>query len=67
MKREIKVEYCFEKKAKILERDSDKLRDYAKHFEEDVLPEIKEIERKKSSAKEFAYQLRVSGFFSNKK
>jgi len=67
MNREIKVEYCFEKKAKILERDSEKLTEYAKHFEEDVLPEIKEIERKKSSAKEFAYQLRVSEFFCNKK
>jgi hypothetical protein len=66
MNREIKVEYCFEKKAKILERDSDKLTEYAKHFEENVLPEIKEIERKKSSAKEFAYQLRVSGFFFSK-
>ena len=62
MNREIKVEYCFEEEAKILERDSDKLKEYAKHFENDVLPEIKKIERKKSSAKEFAYQLRVSGF-----
>ncbi|MDZ7696583.1 MAG: hypothetical protein U5R49_06585 [Deltaproteobacteria bacterium] len=62
MNREIKVEYCFEKNAKVLERDSEELVAYAKHFEKDVLPEIVEIERKKASAREFAYQLRVSGF-----
>ena len=60
MSREIEVQYCFEKKAKILERDSDELTEYAKHFNESVLPEIKEIERKKSSAKEFADQLRIA-------
>lgn len=60
MNQKIKVQYCFEEKAKILKRDSKKLKEYAKHFEESVLPEIKEIEKKKSSAKEFAYQLRVS-------
>ncbi len=60
MNRDIKVRYCFEERAKILRLDSKKLKDYAKHFEERILPEIKEIERKKSSANEFAYQLRVS-------
>ena len=57
------LEYCFEEKAKVLERDSEKLTEYAKHFDESVLPEIRKTEKKKSSAKEFAYQLRVSGFF----
>ena len=60
MNQDIKVQYCFEKKAKVLRRDSKKLNDYAKHFEKSVLPEIIEIERKKSLAHEFAYQLRVS-------
>jgi hypothetical protein len=60
MNQAIKVQYCFEEKAKILKRDSKKLTEYAKYFEENVLPEIREIEKKKSSAKEFAYQLRVS-------
>jgi len=56
MNQAIKVQYCFEEKAKILKRDSKKLTEYAKHFEENILPEIREIEKKKSSAKEFAYQ-----------
>jgi len=45
MNQAIKVQYCFEEKAKILKRDSKKLTEYAKYFEENVLPEIREIEK----------------------
>jgi len=60
MNRTIEIQYCFEKTATVLDRDSEKLSKYSRHFKEEVLPEIRDIEKKKATARELAYQLRVS-------
>jgi hypothetical protein len=60
MKQEIKVEFSFSKDAEILDRHSEELREYERYFEKKILPEIREIERRKTRAREKAYQIHVS-------
>lgn len=67
MSREVKVQFSFEKQAKVLERSSEELKNYEDYFEKNILPEIREIEKRKTTARDKAYQLRVSGFFFSKK
>lgn len=50
MKKEIKLEYSFESRAEVLDRNSEKLREYETYFEEKILPEIKEIEKEKTES-----------------
>jgi len=63
MKQKIKVQYSFEKEAKILDRESEELREYEEYFEKSILPEIREVERRKTRAREKAYQIHVSRRF----
>jgi hypothetical protein len=44
----------------VLEKGSGKLKNYESYFEKSILPEIIEIEKRKITAKDKAYQLRVS-------
>ena len=60
MSREVKVQFSFEKQAKVLERSSEELKNYENYFEKNILPEIREIEKRKTTARDKAYQLRVS-------
>ncbi|HOQ43404.1 MAG TPA: hypothetical protein PLG94_16460 [Smithellaceae bacterium] len=60
MSKEVKVQFSFEKQAKVLEKGSGKLKNYESYFEKSILPEIIEIEKRKITAKDKAYQLRVS-------
>lgn len=62
MRKEVKLEYSFEGTAEILDRNSEKLREYETYFEEKILPEIKEIEKEKTESRKVAYQIRVSAF-----
>jgi len=60
MKREVKVEYSFEKKAEVMDIQSEELKAYEEYFDKKILPEIKEVERRKTKAREKAYQIHVS-------
>ena len=60
MKQNIKVEYSFESTAEVLDRRSEELIEYEKYFEKNILPEIREVERRKTKAREKAYQISVS-------
>ena len=60
MSRELKVEYSFAARAEVLERDSKELLEYEEYFKKEILPEMKEIEKRKVQAREKAYQLHVS-------
>ena len=64
MKKEIAVKYSFEANGKVLDRNSEELKRYEAHFEEKILPKIKEVERKKTESRNIAYQLKVSFFAS---
>jgi len=61
MKQDVKVEYSFAKNAELMDRESEELKEYERYFEKKVLPEIKEVERRKTKAREKAYQMYVSG------
>jgi len=60
MSREVKVQFSFEKQAKVLDKSSEELKNYENYFEKNILPEIREIEKRKTTARDKAYQLRVS-------
>lgn len=61
MKQDVKVEYSFVKNAELMDRESEELKEYERYFEKKVLPEIQEVERRKTKATEKAYQMYVSG------
>ena len=56
----IKVKYSFSSKAEILDRQSEELKEYEIYFEKEILPEIKEIEKRKIKARDRAYRINVS-------
>jgi hypothetical protein len=60
MSGEVEVQFSFEKRATVLEKSSEELMRYEKYFEKNILPDIREIEKRKTTAREKAYQLRVS-------
>jgi hypothetical protein len=60
MSGEVEVQFSFEKRATVLEKSSEELMSYEKYFEKNILPDIREIEKRKTTAREKAYQLRVS-------
>ena len=60
MTQKIKVEYSFESKAEILDKQSEEIKEYESYFKNDILPEIQEIEKRKTKARERAYRIYVS-------
>lgn len=60
MNKEIDIKYSFEKKAKVIEMGSEDTKQYEEYFDKNILPEIKEIERRKVLAREEAYKIRIS-------
>jgi len=60
MKREVKVKYSFEKTAEVMDFQSEEVKAYEEYFEKKILPEVKEVERRKTKAKGKAYQIHVS-------
>ena len=60
MTQKIKVEYTFESKAEILDKQSEEIKEYESYFKNDILPEIQEIEKRKIKARERAYRIYVS-------
>ncbi len=60
MTKKIKVEYSFESKAEILDKQSEEIKEYESYFKNDILPEIQEIEKRKIKARERAYRIYVS-------
>lgn len=63
MKRKIEVKYRFAKDAEIVDRNSKEIKEYRKSFQEEVIPEMEKIERRKTRAVEQAYRIRVCGCF----
>ncbi|MBW1707841.1 MAG: hypothetical protein JRJ86_22225 [Deltaproteobacteria bacterium] len=63
MKRTIEVKYRFAKDAEIVDRNSREIKEYSKTFQSEVIPEMEEIERRKTRAVEQAYKIRVCGHF----
>ena len=66
MKRTIEVKYSFAKNAEVMDRNSLEIKEYRKTFQDEVIPEMEEIERRKTRAIEQAYKIRVCGHFSLK-
>ena len=64
MNKEIDIKYSFEKKAKVMEMGSEDTKQYEEYFDKNILPEIKEIERRKVLAREEAYKIRISACLS---
>ncbi len=60
MTEKVKVRYSFSSKAEIMDRQSEELKKYEIYFENEILPEIKEIEKRKVKAREHAYRINVS-------
>lgn len=60
MKNEIEITYSFEVSADILQKDSEQLMQYEAYFDEQILPEIREVERRKVISRNKAYHMRVS-------
>lgn len=61
MKRTIDVQYSFVKDAETIDRKAEEIQEYKRAFKRDVLPEMEEIERRKTKAIERAYKIRVCG------
>lgn len=57
---DISIKYTFEENAEIIEKRSSELREYEISFEEQVLPKIKEVEKRKAEAVERAYRISIS-------
>ena len=66
MKKEIKIKYSFEARAKELNKDSEELQAYARFFDENIYPEMVEIEKRKNKAVEEAYKIRVCSLKTSK-
>jgi len=60
MSREMEVRFSFEKRATVLEKNSEELKNYEEYFVKNILPDMREIEKRKTTARDKAYQLRVS-------
>jgi len=59
MKKTIQVKYSFAEDAEIVDRNSQEIQEYMKVFKTEVIPEMEEIERRKTRAIEHAYKIRV--------
>ena len=66
MKRTIAVKYSFAKDAEVVDRNSQEIKEYRKTFQSEVIPEMEEIERRKTRAVEQAYKIHVCGHFTVK-
>lgn len=44
-----------------MDRESEELKTYKRLFEDEIIPEMKEVERRKTKAIEQAYKIRVCG------
>lgn len=55
MTEKVKVRYSFSSKAEIMDRESEELKKYGTYFDKEILPEIKEIEKRKLKDREHAY------------
>jgi hypothetical protein len=60
MSDKLEFEFNFEAKSTIIDKNSQAMKTYETHFTEKMLPVLKEVERRKTRAREKAYQLRVS-------
>ena len=60
MKNEVKFEYSFESKARIIKKESKDMQQYEDDFEKSVKPVMRDTERRKSYAQEKAAQIRIS-------
>jgi len=60
MKGEVKFEYSFESKARLVAKENDDIKQYEKEFEQNVKPVMEETERRKSDAQEKAAHIRIS-------
>ena len=60
MSKGLKVEYSFAARAEVLDRGCEELLEYEEYFDKEILPEMKEIEKRKVKTREKAYQLHVS-------
>lgn len=59
MTKDIKVTFSFEDRAQILDKESETLQTYSKFFNEKILPEMKDTERRKNQAIEEAYKIHI--------
>lgn len=59
MPKNITVTYSFEKQSQILDKDSEELKAYIALFDEQILPEMIDVERRKNKAIEEAYKIRI--------
>lgn len=60
MSNKMEFQFNFEKISRLIDKDSREMKSYETHFKENMLPVLKEVERRKTRAREKAYQLRVS-------
>ncbi|MEA3415731.1 MAG: hypothetical protein U9R02_06170 [Thermodesulfobacteriota bacterium] len=60
MTQKIEVQYSFEGKAEILDKQSEEIKEYESYFKNDILPDMQEIEKRKIKARERAYRIYVS-------
>ena len=60
MKEEVKFQYSFEGKARLVGKQSREIQQYEKDFETRVKPVMVETERRKSHAQEQAAHIRIS-------
>lgn len=65
MTEKIKLEFSFEGKSRIVEKDSSEMKAYTAGFETRVKPAMQEIEKRKSRAQEKAATIRVTGSLSD--
>ena len=63
MKTPLEVKYSFVENAEIVNRDAEEVQKFRKIFKNEVVPEIDEIEKRKTKAVEHAYRIRVCGKF----
>ncbi|WP_291323724.1 hypothetical protein [Desulfonatronospira sp.] len=56
----MKIQFNFEMVSRLIDKDSQEMKSYETHFKENMLPELKEVEQRKTRAREKAYQLRIS-------
>jgi len=55
MSREMGVRFSFEKRATVLEKNSEELKNYEEYFVKNILPDMREIEKRKTTARDKAY------------
>lgn len=56
MSREMGVQCSFEKRATVLEKNSEELKNYyEEYFVKNILPDMREIEKRKTTARDKAY------------